>query len=260
MSLYVHGQTKIPESIPEEKIKKQRELEQHQRYLERKIRRYKRLEAGTIDAEQAKVYAQKRKQTQAELKAFIAENDDVLKRDYFREKVYEGEGLTSEREGGKIEAENRMPDFVKSIDTANSEEIQKVLDDFQNEVIDEKFEHACIITKSGEVYRTYGTSNNVKIEALGDKLIGATVSHNHPITETAYSFSNDDVSTFYKNQISELIGFDEKYEYKLSRVDLTIDVEPKDWQNEEDFQHTSIINYINVYYANEFGYTRKKRG
>ncbi len=91
MSLYVHGQTKIPEPIPEEKIKKQRELEQHQRYLERKIRRYKRLEAGTMDAEQAKVYTQKRKQAQAELKEFIAENDKVLKRDYFREKVYEGE-------------------------------------------------------------------------------------------------------------------------------------------------------------------------
>ncbi len=28
----------------------------------------------------------------------------VFKRDYFREKVYEGEGLTSEREGGKIKA------------------------------------------------------------------------------------------------------------------------------------------------------------
>ncbi len=89
MSLYVHGQTKIPEPIPEEKIKKQRELEQHQRYLERKIRRYKRLEAGTMDAEQAKVYAQKRKQAQKELSEFIKANDDVLKRDYFREKVYE---------------------------------------------------------------------------------------------------------------------------------------------------------------------------
>ncbi|MCD7741940.1 MAG: hypothetical protein LUI06_07050 [Ruminococcus sp.] len=28
----------------------------------------------------------------------------ALKRDYFREKVYEGEGLTSERKGGTIKA------------------------------------------------------------------------------------------------------------------------------------------------------------
>ncbi|MCD7740983.1 MAG: phage minor capsid protein [Ruminococcus sp.] len=107
MSLYVHGQTKIPEPIPEEKIKKQRELEQHQRYLERKIRRYKRLEAGTMDAEQAKVYTQKRKQAQAELKAFIAENDKALKRDYFREKVYEG----------TLEApNNNNKNFAKTLD------------------------------------------------------------------------------------------------------------------------------------------------
>ncbi len=39
--------------------------------------------------------------TQKELSEFIKANDKALKRDYFREKVYE-EGLTSEREGGKI--------------------------------------------------------------------------------------------------------------------------------------------------------------
>ncbi|MCD8095737.1 MAG: phage minor capsid protein [Ruminococcus sp.] len=97
MSLYIHGQTKIPKPIPEDKIKKQRELEQHQRYLERKIRKYKRLEIGTIDPEQAKLYTQQRKKVQKELSEFIKANDDVLKRDYFREKVYSGVGLTNER-------------------------------------------------------------------------------------------------------------------------------------------------------------------
>ncbi|MCD7740981.1 MAG: hypothetical protein LUI06_02095 [Ruminococcus sp.] len=155
--------------------------------------------------------------------------------------------------------EKSIPKYVKTINANSPEKVQEVLNNFKDEVINEKVEHACIITKSSEVYRAYGTSNNVKVEALGDKLIGATVSHNHPIEETEYSFSNDDISTFYKNQISELIGFDEKYEYKLSRVDLTIDVEPEDWQNEYDVRHANVILDTVYKYHSEFGYTRRER-
>ncbi len=126
MSLYVHGQTKIPEPIPEEKIKKQRELEQHQRYLERKIRRYKRLEAGTMDVEQAKLYTQKRKQSQKELSEFIAENDDVLKRDYFREKVYT-EDLTKGGESGIID--NRIIEQLQANPQSLSSYTPKTLKD-----------------------------------------------------------------------------------------------------------------------------------
>ena len=49
MSLYIDGVTKIPPPIPAEQIRKQRELEQKQRVMERKIRKLKRLEAGTQD-------------------------------------------------------------------------------------------------------------------------------------------------------------------------------------------------------------------
>ncbi len=136
MALYVHGQTKIPEPIPEEKIKKQRELEQHQRYLERKIRRYKRLEAGTMDAEQAKVFTQKRKQAQKELSEFIKANDDVLKRDYFREKVYT-EDLTKGRESDIIEGTRKMPhsqsapDFTKYGVKENLQAVERIKKDFE---------------------------------------------------------------------------------------------------------------------------------
>lgn len=97
MSQYIHGVTEIPEPIPAEKIKKQRELEQKQRYLERKIRKFKRLAEGTLEPETARDYSRKLWQAQKELREFIGEHEDVLKRDSSREKVYGGEDLTNER-------------------------------------------------------------------------------------------------------------------------------------------------------------------
>ena len=90
MSLYIDGVTKIPPPIPAEQIRKQRELEARQRAMERKIRKLKRLEAGTQDPQAVKEYGRKLKQAQQEMKAFVDENHDVLRRDYEREKYYGG--------------------------------------------------------------------------------------------------------------------------------------------------------------------------
>lgn len=90
MSLYIDGVTKMPPPIPAEQIRKQRELEQKQRVMERKIRKLKRLEAGTQDPQAVKEYGRKARAAQQELKAFVDEHRDVLKRDYEREKYYGG--------------------------------------------------------------------------------------------------------------------------------------------------------------------------
>lgn len=89
--------TKIPEPIDGEKIKKQRQLEQKQRALEKKVRKFKRLEAGTQSPEIAAAYRKELREAQQELKAFVDEHNDVLRRDYSREKVYGAEDLTNER-------------------------------------------------------------------------------------------------------------------------------------------------------------------
>lgn len=101
MTQYIHGRTQIPEPIPVEKIKEQRELEQKQRAMERKIRKFKRFAAGTCDLDTAKAYRKKVRQAQQELKAFINANSEVLRRDYSREKVYGG--LTEKEKDDKIE-------------------------------------------------------------------------------------------------------------------------------------------------------------
>ena len=90
MSLYIDGVTKIPPPIPAEQMQRQRELEARQRAMERKIRKLKRLEAGTQDPQAVKEYGRKARAAQQELKAFVDEHRDVLKRDYEREKYYGG--------------------------------------------------------------------------------------------------------------------------------------------------------------------------
>ena len=91
LTLYRDGVTKIPELIDGEKIKKQRQLEQKQRALEKKVRKFKRLEAGTQSPKIAAAYRKELRQAQHELKVFVDEHNDVLKRDYSRENVYNGE-------------------------------------------------------------------------------------------------------------------------------------------------------------------------
>ena len=114
MSLYIDGVTKIPPPIPAEQMQRQRELEQKQRVMERKIRKLKRLEAGTQDPQAVKEYGRKAREAQQELKAFVDEHRDVLKRDYEREKYYGSE--VTEQNTHSIKSKKRSLDLSVNID------------------------------------------------------------------------------------------------------------------------------------------------
>lgn len=92
MGQYIEGLTKIPQPISAEKIREQRELEEKQRAMERKIRALKRKVEGTQDEKKVKEYKRKLREEQGKLREFIKEHDDVLRRDYSREKIYSGKG------------------------------------------------------------------------------------------------------------------------------------------------------------------------
>jgi hypothetical protein len=92
MGQYIEGLTKIPQPIPAEKIREQRALEEKQRAMERSIRALKRKAEGTQDEKKVKEYKRKLREEQGKLREFIKEHDDVLRRDYSREKIYSGEG------------------------------------------------------------------------------------------------------------------------------------------------------------------------
>ena len=130
--------------------------------------------------------------------------------------------------------------------------------DFKNEKEEfyEKIETACIITSSGDVYKCFGTNNRVFPDTdLREKLYGTIVSHNQPIDEADFSFSNDDINMFSHFNLITLRGCDEKYVYELSRKNLTIDELPDNWRIYENYLHCS-----NIYKAQEMkvGYRRWK--
>lgn len=111
MGQYIDGLTKIPQPIPAEKIREQRALEEKQRAMERKIRALKRKVEGTQDEQKVKEYKRKLREEQGKLREFIKEHDDVLRRDYSREKIYSGEGKP------KQEAPRTEEAPVKATDT-----------------------------------------------------------------------------------------------------------------------------------------------
>lgn len=65
------------------------ELEQRQRYIERQIRKYKRLSSGSFDPENAERYKKKVGEWQKQEIALLKTNGDVLKRNYDNEKIFD---------------------------------------------------------------------------------------------------------------------------------------------------------------------------
>ena len=79
---------KEPTIEEKEEMTRRYNLEQRQRECERNIRKYKRLEAGCIDADNIAKYAEKRKRWTQKYNELIADNSDVLRKDPARLKLY----------------------------------------------------------------------------------------------------------------------------------------------------------------------------
>ena len=94
-STYYEGINQPPKEPTKEEIEemtRRYNLEQRQRECERNIRKYKRLEAGSIDADNIAKYADKRKQWTNEYNKLIANNTDILRAEPARLKLY---GITT---------------------------------------------------------------------------------------------------------------------------------------------------------------------
>lgn len=90
-STYYDGINQPPKEPTKEEVEEMTRrygLEQRQRECERNIRKYKRLENGSIDADNIAKYAEKRRQWTNEYNRLIANNADVLRADPARLKLY----------------------------------------------------------------------------------------------------------------------------------------------------------------------------
>ena len=96
----------------------------------------------------------------------------------------------------------REPDIAYNDDKA----VETRFKTFCEECKGADIENAVVITKDGETYHFTGNSFSVDITAIGDKLQGAKVIHNHPDSKDYYGdcFSMEDFSTFFKYQLKRL--------------------------------------------------------
>lgn len=167
-------------------------------------------------------------------------------------------GLAAKISGDGI-PEHDEPVLLQTVDFNDTAAVNKILTEFEKSAIMEPVETACVITKDGKVYKCFGTKNRVFPDTdLGDELIGAKVSHNHPIAETSYSFSEDDLLLFIEYQLELLHGCDEKYTYQFTRnakdIDDIFDVDIE-VATEETYWHLNSIKLAHQY---GIGYRRWK--
>lgn len=95
LSTYYDGINQPPKEPTKEEVEemtRRYNLEQRQRECERNIRKYKRLENGSLDADNIARYADKRRQWTNEYNRLIANNADVLRANPARLKLY---GITT---------------------------------------------------------------------------------------------------------------------------------------------------------------------
>lgn len=88
LSTFFPGISNLPDPTNDEKATRNYEAEQHQRYIERQIRKYKRLEAGSLDAANVNKYSDKVKEWQQRLRDHLDAHPE-LRRNYARERMIE---------------------------------------------------------------------------------------------------------------------------------------------------------------------------
>lgn len=109
---WVEGISRKPEPMDIAEIERVNKLEAVQRRMERNIRKAKRKAAGLQDPAARKEVKAQVRQLQADLRKFISDNGDVLRRDYWRERDSLGAKPSKEvaalpSSGHKPEAENK---------------------------------------------------------------------------------------------------------------------------------------------------------
>lgn len=115
LSTWDEGISSLPEPLDKNKIRENSKLEAKQRELEREVRKWKRLAEGTQEEWQRKTYQKKVREAQKNLREFIAEHEDVLRRDYWRESTH-GVSVDNSRKDDIIKAEHEQAGMDIEVD------------------------------------------------------------------------------------------------------------------------------------------------
>lgn len=170
LTTYFPGITKLPVVPNGKEAIKTYEAEQKQRALERELRKWKRVQAGSCDLENEKKAAEKVKELQDNLKKHLDDNPQ-LRRDYEREKP--GQGISNK--DVKTHEANIIRDSYKEIQgviTSNGTTIDYISDHFIDRSIERKVtakEIKDALTNPLNVGKIkYNKDNKPSIEYIGE--------------------------------------------------------------------------------------------
>lgn len=102
LSTWYEGISRLPNPLDTDKVEENSALERRQRILEGKVRMYKRMAKGLQQPALVQEYKRKTVAAQKELREFIANHDDVLRRDYWREKTYDVPSVENSSKGDML--------------------------------------------------------------------------------------------------------------------------------------------------------------
>lgn len=138
LTTWVEGVSVRPEPMDRAAVERTARLEARQRELECRVRKYKRLAEGTLEPEKAAGYRRAVRAAQKDVREFVDEHGDVLRRDYWRER-YDGTGsFTSASKNGII---NSRGDGV-GIDIEIDRFTPCLLDTETNELVETEYKLA----------------------------------------------------------------------------------------------------------------------
>lgn len=172
LSIYFPGITKLPTVPDEATMRKNYIAEQKQRHIERQIRRWKRHEAGSLDAENVNKASHKVKEWQGKLREHLQEHPQ-LRRDYGRERLLgnidtAGSGdIISSREWLKASFstekrfERHIKDHLKEYGDITSEKYLNTARDLLAAPLGEDVEG--FLDKAGYVYKYRISTNDFAI-------------------------------------------------------------------------------------------------
>lgn len=234
MTTWIDGVSSKPKPLDISKVRENAKLEAKQRRLENKIRQAKRRVLGYSDPRNIKQAKSDIKEAQRELREFVGEHSDVLKRDYNREKVDPREvdkTLDKQGENDIIKAEDVKPleqakkrDHKILITETSIDKVAEVkvkgFTESQNEHLISKHKELLEVAKnknnSNEVLKICDMDFMSDVTVLGDEfgvnpnnnpfavsVVGnakpnsLAFLHNHPSTN---NFSIADIDTFIGNK------------------------------------------------------------
>lgn len=111
---YRKGVTRTPPLMDAAKVSRASALEQRQRAGEREIRRLKRLEASCLDPDTRRKYKAQLQAAQKDMREFVAEHGNILRRDYWREKGRLYSGVTEKAEASRDLFENVLEEYLST--------------------------------------------------------------------------------------------------------------------------------------------------